>query len=295
MTVEYWVKQFNNRGLISLLGRPRTGRPSRISDEIMEKIDQDLRQNPHDFGYKQNMWDGTILRQHLRDRYGIDMGVRQCQNIFHILGFRIRRPRPMIAKSDMEKKGNFKKLLDLISSGSRIMHLDECHFYQHGTRYRMWIPPKDHDPMVPQEPARKGISVFGAVDPCSGVFRASITKKYNAVTFLGFLMGISPVSVGNTHGTGQHKASPCKSAEGISGKQFSHYTGISSYSPELNPDELVWNALKYQELPNFCPEIMDDLKNAVTSTMNKLKSNPERLRNIIRGSSLPLPPLTGKN
>ena len=65
---------------------------------------------------------------------------------------------------------------------------------------------------------------------------------------------------------------------------------IPANSHDLNPDEFVWNALKYQELPNFCPESMDDLKNAVTSTMNKLKSNPKRLRNIIRGSSLPLPP-----
>ena len=69
---------------------------------------------------------------------------------------------------------------------------------------------------------------------------------------------------------------------------------IPAYSPELNPDELVWNALKYKQHPNFCPESMDDLKNAVTSTMNKLKSNPERLRNIIRCSSLPLQTLTGK-
>ena len=70
---------------------------------------------------------------------------------------------------------------------------------------------------------------------------------------------------------------------------------LPAYSPELNPDELVWNALKYQDLPNFSHESMDDLKNAVPSTMNNLKSNPERLRNIIRGSSLPLQPLTGKN
>ena len=55
---------------------------------------------------------------------------------------------------------------------------------------------------------------------------------------------------------------------------------IPAYFPELNPDEFVWNALKYQELPNFCPESMDNLKNAVTSTINKLKSNPERLRKI---------------
>ncbi len=69
---------------------------------------------------------------------------------------------------------------------------------------------------------------------------------------------------------------------------------IPAYFPELNPDEFVWNALKYQEFSNFCPESMDNLKNAVTSTINKLKSNPERLRNIIRGSSPTLPPLTGK-
>ena len=108
-TVEYWVKQFNNRGLVSLLDRPRTGRPSRISDEIMDKIDQDLRRDLHDFGYKQNMWDGILLRQHLIDHYGIEMGVRHCQNIFHVLGFRLRRPMPMIAKGDREQKGNFKK------------------------------------------------------------------------------------------------------------------------------------------------------------------------------------------
>ena len=36
--------------------------------------------------------------------------------------------------------------------------------------------------------------MFGAVDPCSGVLGASITEKYNAVTFREFLMGISPVS-----------------------------------------------------------------------------------------------------
>ena len=108
-TVEYWVKQFNNQGLISLLYRPRTGRPSRISDEIMEKIDHDLRKNPHDFGYKQNMWDGLLLRQHLSDHYVIEMGVRQCQNIFHILGFRMRRPRPVIARRDQYLKDNFKK------------------------------------------------------------------------------------------------------------------------------------------------------------------------------------------
>lgn len=65
--------------------------------------------------------------------------------------------------------------------------------------------------------------------------------------------------------------------------------------PEMNPDEFCWNALKYQELANFCPANLDDLKNRVILTTNKLKSDPAKLRNIIRGSSLPLPPVKGKN
>ena len=70
---------------------------------------------------------------------------------------------------------------------------------------------------------------------------------------------------------------------------------IPAYSPELNPDEYVWNALKYQELPNSCSTNIDELKNKVIITMNKLKSDPAKVRNIIRGSSLPLPQFVGRN
>lgn len=35
---------------------------------------------------------------------------------------------------------------------------------------------------------------------------------------------------------------------------------IPSYSPELNPDEYVWDALKYQELSNYCPAGIEKLK-----------------------------------
>ena len=70
---------------------------------------------------------------------------------------------------------------------------------------------------------------------------------------------------------------------------------IPAYSPELNPDELVWNVLNYQELSNFYPVSMEELKIAVTSTLTGMKNNPERLKRIIRGSSLPLQPILGKN
>lgn len=68
---------------------------------------------------------------------------------------------------------------------------------------------------------------------------------------------------------------------------------IPPYSPDLNPDELVWNALKYQKLSNFCPKGYDELYEGVELTMNMLNSDPESMRKIIRETSLPLPSTVG--
>ncbi|MCL5962870.1 MAG: hypothetical protein M1411_00645, partial [Candidatus Thermoplasmatota archaeon] len=39
----------------------------------------DLRKNPRDFGYSQNLWDGKLLSHHLKEKYSIVLGTRQCQ------------------------------------------------------------------------------------------------------------------------------------------------------------------------------------------------------------------------
>ncbi len=50
-----------------------------------------------------------MLSHHLKQKYDIKLGVRQCQRIFDKLDFRLRKPRPVIAKSDDEAKAEFKK------------------------------------------------------------------------------------------------------------------------------------------------------------------------------------------
>ena len=69
---------------------------------------------------------------------------------------------------------------------------------------------------------------------------------------------------------------------------------IPAYSPELNPDELVWNDLKYQELPNFCPKNYDELYSKAETTLVKLKADPAKMKQIIKGTKLPLPSTLGK-
>ena len=108
-TVQRWVKRFNDHGFAGLAEVERLGRPSRLKEEYWEQVEADLRRHPKEFNYGQNLWDGKLLSHHLSERYGLNMGIRQCQRIFHQMGFRFRKPRALIAKADQEEKKRYKK------------------------------------------------------------------------------------------------------------------------------------------------------------------------------------------
>jgi transposase len=108
-TVEYWVNRFETEGLSGLVDLERTGRPSRLGDDQFREIERILRQSPLDVGLGVNLWDGKSLSAFIKMRYGIELGARQCQRIFHHLGFRLRKPRPVIARADPEGQEEHKK------------------------------------------------------------------------------------------------------------------------------------------------------------------------------------------
>ena len=108
-TVEYWVRRFEQEGLGGLVEGDRAGRPRRLSAEQIEEINTVLRQTPRQVGLTGTLWDGKTLSAFIAMRYEIVVGVRQCQRLFRQLGFRQRKPRPMIAKADPERQAAHKK------------------------------------------------------------------------------------------------------------------------------------------------------------------------------------------
>lgn len=108
-TIQRWVKKFNAFGFSGLKDGERTGRPSLLSDKQWQQLGEDLRKLPEVFNYPQGFWDGKLMSLHLKKKYKVEIGVRQCQRIFNQLGFRQRKPRPVIANADPEAQKGFKK------------------------------------------------------------------------------------------------------------------------------------------------------------------------------------------
>lgn len=108
-TLQYWVRRFERSGFAGLQETPRPGRPPALEEAMLRALGRDLRRCPREIGYTQNLWDGKLLSHHLARSYGVSLGVRQCQRLFRRLGFRRRKPRPLIARADPEAQRTFKK------------------------------------------------------------------------------------------------------------------------------------------------------------------------------------------
>lgn len=172
-----------------------------------------------------------------------------------------------------------KKIVALLLEGKSLVFFDECHFYKHGSRIRACYPPEDADPMVLQEPNRKGISIFGAVRISDGSLPTEITEKYSALTFLKVLSLARKVSesIFVLDNALYHYA--CLIAD------YAFLTGIDllflpPYSPELNPIERVLKLVKKDATHNRYFQLLSDLRTALSDEFSKLFKPNEELRNM---------------
>src|SRR3990172_8067183 len=108
-SVEYWVRRFEARGLAGLVEGERSGRHKRLNGLQLREIDAVLRRTPRDFGLTGTLWDGKTLSAWIERQCGVRLGVRQCQRLFRQRGFRLRKPRPLIAHADPERQKTHKK------------------------------------------------------------------------------------------------------------------------------------------------------------------------------------------
>jgi transposase len=63
---------------------------------------------------------------------------------------------------------------------------------------------------------------------------------------------------------------------------------LPAYAPDLNPDEQVWNHVKYADLANFLPDDVDHLEQAVTDSLRHTRGEHSLLRSFFRHTKLRL-------
>ena len=109
-SVSNWIKKVNEAGTIEVLREnKRPGRNKKLTAVELGEIKEILVKEPELSGISANIWDGKSLSHYIETKYSVKLGVRQCQRLFHELGFSLKRARPTVCKSDTAKKELSKK------------------------------------------------------------------------------------------------------------------------------------------------------------------------------------------
>lgn len=157
--------------------------------------------------------------------------------------------------------------------------LDECHFQQHGTRCRMWVPPETKDPVVLHAPTRKSLALFGAVNLHTGQLVTMFFPVFDADTFDAFLRMLARhrrrrfSTVFVLDNAPYHKVA--HSRTGSFRLDF-----LPPYSPELNPIERVWKLLRRKATHNKYFPNLEDLVEAVEQQICAYQHPNEILRSL---------------
>jgi len=96
-TVLKTIHRFNAEGLVSLADKPRSGRPTKATDQYVEVLKEAVQKSPRDLGYPFSSWTLERLREHVGHQTGVLLNPRYLSSLMGKHGIVYRRPKHLMA------------------------------------------------------------------------------------------------------------------------------------------------------------------------------------------------------
>ena len=160
----------------------------------------------------------------------------------------------------------------------RLMFQDEARFGRMVRIRRCWAPMPER-PVVANGYEREFVYVFGAVSPMEGELDWMIGPKMNTERMGEYLAQVTTAHPNEfivmvVDGASPHKAKDLVVPENI------RLLRLPAYSPELNPQEHVWDEIREKEFPNRVFSDLASVTGQLERGLPKLAADCERLRSL---------------
>jgi transposase len=286
-TVYGWLARYRDGGWSALDARKRGGRPPKLDGKKLKWIyDTVTMKNPAQMQFTFALWTSRMVGELIQRRFGIRLSKASVCRLLGQLGLTPQRPIWRAYQQSPEKvqgwlEEEFPKIQALARrKKARIFFADEAGVRSDHHAGTTWAK-RGKTPVVSTTGARFGLNLISAVSP-QGEFRFMTVKgRVNAQVFIEFLGRLvhnadRPIFL-IVDGHPSHKAK--KVAQFVAGtKGRLQLFFLPPYSPELNPDECVWNDLKNNVVGKKMITTPDSLKREVTRFLRFLQRAPERVR-----------------
>jgi transposase len=294
VTMYSWLARYLSGGLDALDARKRGGRKPKLDAKAIKWIyNMVTSKNPLQLNFTFALWTAKMVGEIIYQRFGIKLSKASVCRLLNQLGLTPQRPvwrayqqRPEDVQRWMEEE--YPRIRTMARRHKALIFFgDEAGVrsdHHAGTTWGI----KGKTPIVSSTGARFGLNLISAVS-AQGEFRfMTVRGRVTAAKFIEFIKrlihGIDRMVFLIVDGHPTHKAKMVRRFVDSIKDRFRLFY-LPPYSPELNPDERVWNDLKNNAVGKQVITTPKNLYRSVISYLRFIQKSPSRVRSYFNNET----------
>jgi transposase len=293
-TLYGWLARYRMGGWGALDAKKRGGRPRTLDAKAMQWVYETVAQkNPLQLEFTFALWTAAMVQELIAKHLGERLSKSSVTRLLKQLGLTPQRPvwrawqqseervRAWLETEYPEIQAEAKRV------GATIFFADEAGVRSDHHAGRTWAK-KGQTPVVSSTGARFGLNLISAVSAQGEVRFMTVEGRVNAEVFIQFLKRLIVGAKGPifliVDGHPAHRAKKTlRYVESVQDRLRLFFQ--PPYSPELNPDECLWNDLKNNAVGRQAIAGPDHLKRQIVRFLRYLQRTPSRVRGYFNNAT----------
>jgi transposase len=293
-TIYDWLALYRKGGWGALEARKRGGRTPKLDGKKLAWLYRTITtKNPLQLQFPFALWTCEMIRELIARRFKVKLSRTSVNRLLTQLGLSAQRPLWRAYQQNSEAvqrwmKEEFPAIREEARKcGAEIFFGDEAGVRSDHHAGTTWAA-KGKTPVVTSTGARFGFNLISAISARGSLRFMVVEGSVGAETFITFLKRLlhgatKPVFL-VVDGHPSHKAKVVSRFVEAANGRLKLFL-LPGYSPELNPDELVWNSLKNGELGRKIHTTKEQMKRTAISHLRKLQKLPALIRSYFQKPS----------